>query len=479
MEPKPEAASQDVDTLVAAECRWEDNDGRNPVNFSKARKIFIVFVGLLAIFNSTFDSSLTSGTIDDIAASFGVTSDVQLVLPVSVYLLGYVVGPLFWSPASEVWGRRPVLLGSFSLFLVFTAACALAPSWSAFLLFRWLCGTFASSALTVVGGMYADIYDDPMQRGRAMALFLAFTAIGPQPAPAVSGFVSTALGWRWVFWVGLIFAAICFVPVLFLPETFSPALLRADTRKAQRSSPGLEHGVNTAALVRKSLLRPLRMLVSEPLCIAMCLFVSYASAIFFIYFESYPIIFQDLYGLSTGVAGLTFLPIAVGALCGFAITLWYDTILARAKARDARWAQIEEYRRLPLGILGGIAYVVSLLWLGWSARPEIHWAVPMMSGIVFGIGFMLIFSASLNYLTDAYTIYAASALATASFTRSLLGAFLPLAAPKLFGSLGVAWGNSLLALLSLLLTLLPVLFIKLGPELRRRSRISQEIDLQR
>lgn len=132
-----------------------------------------MFVGLLAIFNSTFDSSLTSGAIEDIAACFGVKSEVQLVLPVSVYLLGYVVGPLFWSPLSEVYGRRPVLVGSFSLFVVFTAACALAPTWATFLFFRWLCGTFASSALTVVGGMYADIYDDPIQRGRAMALFLA------------------------------------------------------------------------------------------------------------------------------------------------------------------------------------------------------------------------------------------------------------------------------------------------------------------
>lgn len=160
---------------------------------------------------------------------------------------------------------------------------------------------------------------------------------------------------------------------------------------------------------------------------------------------------------------------------GFAITLWYDTKLAQAKARKAKWAQIEEYRRLPLGVVGGMAYVISLLWLGWSARPEVHWSAPMVSGLIFGIGFMLIFSASLNYLADAYTIYSASALATASFTRSLLGAFLPLAAPQLFGTLGIAWGNSLLALLSLLLTMLPLLFIKLGPEMRRRSRICQEI----
>lgn len=114
-----------------------------------------------------------------------------------------------------------------------------------------------------------------------------FTAIGPQPAPAVSGFVCGALGWRWVFWIGLILAAACFVPIVFLPETFSPALLRADAGRKQRENETaqgyanqIDNGTNTAALVRKSLLRPLRMLISEPLCIAMCFFISYASAIF-------------------------------------------------------------------------------------------------------------------------------------------------------------------------------------------------------
>ena len=51
-------------------------------------------------------------------------------------------------------------------------ACALAPNWPAFLVFRLICGINASCAITVVGGLYADVFGDPVMRGRAMAMVI-------------------------------------------------------------------------------------------------------------------------------------------------------------------------------------------------------------------------------------------------------------------------------------------------------------------
>jgi MFS family permease len=62
---------------------------------------------------------------------------------------------------------------TFFCFTIFTMACALAPSWPALLVFRLLSGVNASSPITVVGGIYADIWNDPKARGRSMALFMA------------------------------------------------------------------------------------------------------------------------------------------------------------------------------------------------------------------------------------------------------------------------------------------------------------------
>lgn len=194
------------------------------------------------------------------------------------------------------------------------------------------------------------------------------------------------------------------------------------------------------------------------------------------YFEAYPLIFQEIYGMSDGIAGLAFLPIAVGAAIGMTIFLWYDSFLYRAKSQNAEWAFIEEYQRLPLACLGGPLYVLALFWLGWTASAEIHWVVPMLAGIPFGMGFFLIFVALINYLIDAYHKYAASAMAAASTCRSIFGAILPLAASPMFHHLGVNWGTSLLGFLSLVMTFIPFVFIRYGERIRRRSTFRQELE---
>ncbi|XHF97093.1 hypothetical protein AWENTII_000695 [Aspergillus wentii] len=190
------------------------------------------------------------------------------------------------------------------------------------------------------------------------------------------------------------------------------------------------------------------------------------------YFEAYPLIFKGIYSMSSGVAGLAFLPIALGAILGMAIFLYYDSLLHIAKSQNAPWSQIQEYQRLPLACLGGPLYVLALFWLGWTSSPHIHWIVPMLAGIPFGAGFFLIFVALINYLIDAYHEFAASAMAAASCCRSIFGAVLPLAAVPMFKRLGIPWGCSLLGILSLGMCLIPFGFLRFGGWMRARSRFS-------
>ena len=97
----------------------------------------------------------------------------------------------------------------------------------------------------------------------------------------------------------------------------------------------------------------------------------------------------------------------------------------------------------------------------------------MMSGLFFGMGFLLIFMAILNYLTDAYQVFAASANGIASTCRSVFGALLPLAARPMYSSLGIHWAGSLLAFLSLGMAAIPFVFIKYGDRIRASSRFCQ------
>jgi hypothetical protein len=97
----------------------------------------------------------------------------------------------------------------------------------------------------------------------------------------------------------------------------------------------------------------------------------------------------------------------------------------------------------------------------------------MMSGILFGAGFVLILIAVLNYLGDAYETLSASAQSASSCSRSLLGAALPIAASPMFTKLGAPWACTLLAIISLVTTAIPFIFIKYGKHIRTHSKFCQ------
>lgn len=67
------------------------------------------------------------------------------------------------------------------MLIIWTMACALAPNWAAFLVFRLLSGIFAASANAIVAGVFADVYSDPGTRGNAMSWFCAVRASSQTP----------------------------------------------------------------------------------------------------------------------------------------------------------------------------------------------------------------------------------------------------------------------------------------------------------
>lgn len=82
---------------------------------------------------------------------------------------------------------------------------------------------------------------------------------------------------------------------------------------------------------------------------------------------------------------------------------------------------------------------------------------------------MSIFLQCLNYLIDAYLMFAASAIAANTFLRSLFGAIFPLFATYMIEGMGVQWAGTLLGCVALALVPLPVIFYLKGAKLRERS----------
>ncbi|KKK25633.1 hypothetical protein ARAM_003674 [Aspergillus rambellii] len=430
----PKSTSQTYTTAVIPSCTkvigFEDCPKENPKNWSSKKKCYIVFVTLLSVMNSGVSSSLPSNAVPLILKDFNVTDTVKGNLPTAVFLFGYMFGPIVWSPLSETVGRRTVLIPTFFVFCLFTLACALAPNWPALLFFRFVCGTMVVAPQTVVGGVYADMFD-LRPRGRVMAFYMACSSFGPILGPIISGFTSESHGWRWTFWIDLMCAGGTMLGLLFIPETFGPVILKR--RAAELSKISGENvvaptlGVNSTDILTM-LKRPLDMFLWEPIISSTSIYISLAYGLIFFYFQAYPIILPEVYNFSIKTTSLGLVPLGIGACTTGLAALWWDLKYDQAKATNKPWNFSPELHRLPLSCIGSICIVISLLWLAWTARPDIHWAVPLASGLVFGFGYQTIFISLLTYVTDAYKIYSASALAASVIVRSILGALLPFAA---------------------------------------------------
>jgi len=112
---------------------------------------------------------------------------------------------------------------------------------------------------------------------------------------------------------------------------------------------------------------------------------------------------------------------------------------------------------------------------GWTAEKHVFWFVPILGTGFVGLGLLATFLPIQTYLVDAFTLYAASAIAAVTVLRSLVGALLPMAGPALYEKLGLGWGNSLLGFIALALIPVPWFFIKHGERIRKDPRFQVKL----
>ena len=153
------------------------------------------FTTLIAAFTSSIFSTATV----TVAEQFHVSSEVGL-LGLSLYVLGFAFGPMFWAPLSELQGRRlPIILSMFG-FSIFQVGVAAAKDLQTIMLCRFWGGMFGSSPLAVVAAVFSDMFDNKT-RGLALTVFSMTVFTGPLFAPFIGGFiVESYLGWRWTEW---------------------------------------------------------------------------------------------------------------------------------------------------------------------------------------------------------------------------------------------------------------------------------------
>lgn len=145
--------------------------------------------------------------VPQIMEDFGSSNNTEATFVVSIFVLGFAFGPLFLAPLSELYGRIPIYHICNTLFVIFSACCAVSTGVSMLMAFRFLSGVAGVAVITCGSGSIADMMP-PEQRGRAMSLWSLGPLVGPVIGPVCAGFLVEAKGWRWVFWVITILVSI-------------------------------------------------------------------------------------------------------------------------------------------------------------------------------------------------------------------------------------------------------------------------------
>lgn len=245
------------------------------------------------------------------------------------------------------------------------------------------------------------------------------------------------------------------------------ARLRKETGNSELRAAGDEQMPYKHTIAR-ALTRPVKFLVRSPIVLLISLYVAFIFGLTMLLFATFPRIYEDTYGWSVGVSGLSYIGVGIGCCVGIYIFAKFSDRLLRTNIGTYR-----AERRLIMMMYVSPLLPVSLFIYGWTTKYKVHWIVPIIATGIAAPGAVIITASSQTYIIDVFgPEAAASALGAVTLVRNITGAFLPLAAPSLYANLGLGWGNSLLAFIFIGFIPIPFYFYWRGQWLRERFPVT-------
>lgn len=453
---------------------FDENDAYNSRAWPKAKRWSMTMCVAMITFLSPMVSSVAAPVAPVIGKDFHMTSSVSIVMIMSIYVLAYAIGPFIFSPLSEMYGRKIVFVSCNILFLAFNIGCGFSTSGPMITGFRFVTGLGGSAPLSVSGGIMSDIWT-PDERARAMAIYSLGPLLGPAIGPIIAGFIGEYSTWRWCFWSTSICNGVFLCALIFyFQETYAPFLLRKKAAQIRKKTGDDRYysmydqtGQKVHRLV-ENLVRPIRMISTQFVIQFLAIYMAFLYGLMYLNLSSFSRLWVERYNMRLDMAGLQYISMCIGFMLGAQLGLrLQDRFRNILKKRNGGVSKPEF--RIPPMFIGGPLLTIGLLWYGWSAQAKVFWIMPDIGMILTSAGIILSYMGIQLYLVDTYGMYAASSIAAASTVRSLCGFGFPLFSTAMFDKLGYGWGNSVLALISLVLYPLSFIFWRYGERFRARS----------
>ncbi|AJV57292.1 ABH_G0036370.mRNA.1.CDS.1 [Saccharomyces cerevisiae] len=450
------------------------NDPLHPFNWPMKKKVLLCLVLCLDCIAITMCSSIFASAVPQICEIYHVI-EVVAILGITLFVLGFAASPVIYAPLSELYGRKGVLVLSAFGFALFQFAVATAENLQTIFICRFFGGFIGAAPMAVVPAAFADMFDTNV-RGKAIALFSLGVFVGPILSPVMGSYIAQRTTWRWLEYVVGCFASAVFVAiVLFFEETHHPTILvnKAKQMRKQSNNWGIHAAhedveLSIKDIVQKTVTRPIIMLFVEPLLLFVTIYNSFVYGILYLLLEAYPLVFVEGYGFTEN-GELPYIALIIGMMVCAAF-IWYmdNDYLKRCRAKG----KLVPEARLYAMVIAGTVFPIGILWFCWTGYypHKIHWMVPTVGGAFIGFGLMGIFLPCLNYIIESYLLLAASAVAANTFMRSAFGACFPLFAGYMFRGMGIGWAGLLLGLFAAAMIPVPLLFLKYGESIRKKSK---------
>src|SRR5260221_12325830 len=150
------------------------------------------------------------------------TSVAQVMLSLSSFFIGISAGQLVYGPLLERFGRKKPLYVGLVIYLFASAGCAFTESVNSLILFRFLQALGSCAGMVTSRAIVRDLFE-VKDNAKVFSSLMLVVAVSPIIAPTVGGYVTAALGWRYVFAALMIVDVAILVAVFFfLPESKKP-----------------------------------------------------------------------------------------------------------------------------------------------------------------------------------------------------------------------------------------------------------------
>lgn len=168
-------------------------------------------IGALMVAVGPVSMALYTPAMPEIVRAFG-TTEAAVKLSLSLYFAGFALSQLVCGPLSDGFGRKPVVLGFMTIYLLASLVALVAPSVDILIAARFFQGVGSAVGVAISRALIRDLFHDD-RAARIMNLQAIVLAVGPAFSPTLGGLILTFAGWHAIF-LGMVALGVAVVVVV-------------------------------------------------------------------------------------------------------------------------------------------------------------------------------------------------------------------------------------------------------------------------